>query len=510
MDRAQLVVVGGGVAGASAAIEAAMAGVQTVLIDENPISLSMMGMDIPYFYGQRMMPTVADKGLMLQRVVASNQLLSEAQELGVDVQLGVSVWGSFRNQENSRQLESPVLGLADEERSWMLEYDQLILAPGARDLVLAFPGRELVGVMGANAVASLISQYQSLTARRIVILGSGGLGLSTAQLALDNGIEVAAVVDVPSEVRGNEEIRSQLEAQGIPLYTSHTVLETKGHREVESIVVIRVDGEHRPIEGSAEELTCDTVCLAIGLVPNVELPHITGCNISYHAELGGWVPDRDAQMRTSIENVYVVGDGGGFNQAMVTNQDLSIAQGKTAAAAVAESLGLSSGGHTELAEMPSDGSQSAYIDSWFSSLIAAGGMDVHVCQCEEVSRRDLVETSPPGYLNWSSEPMDRRNIETMRAAAPVDLNQLKRLTRACMGYCQGRRCREEVAMLVARSTGEDVAQIPQPSYRPPVRPIPMKVMWPHDEPEQVRSDWVKWFRYPTEQVEELEKLRSES
>ncbi len=497
MDRAELVVVGGGRAGASAAIEAARAGAHTVLIDENPISLSMMGMDIPYLYGQRMMPTVSDRGLMLQRVVASNRLLNEAEEHGVDVQLGVSVWGSFRNQENSRQLDSPVLGLADAERSWMLEYDRLILAPGARDLALAFPGRELVGVMGANAVESLVSRYQSLTARRIVVLGSGDLGLSTAKLAMDNGMDVAAIVDVAPEVRGEDALRSEIEARGVPFYISHTVVQVKGHREVESIVITGVDEEHRPIGGAAREIDCDTVCLAIGLVPNVELPFVTGCDLSYRAEYGGWVPDTDDHMRSSIENVYVVGDGGGFTEAMVTNPDIAISQGVTAAA---QALGLSSPGPVDV---PADESQAQYVDSWLSSLIAAGGMEPTICQCEEVSRRDLIDTSPPGYLHWSSEPMDRRNMETMNAAGTVDLNQLKRVTRAGMGYCQGRRCREEVAMLVARSTGEDISRVPQPSYRAPVRPIPLKVMWPQDEPEQVRSDWVKWFRYPTEQMEQL-------
>ena len=497
MDRAELVVVGGGVAGASAAIEAARAGAQTVLLDENPISLPMMGMDIPYLYGQRMMPTVSDRGLMLQRVMAANRPLNEAQEHGVDVQPGVSVWGSFRNQENSRQLEGPVLGLADAERSWMLEYDRLILAPGARDLALAFPGRELVGVMGANAVASLVGRYQSLTARRLVVLGSGDLGLSTAKLVMDSGIEVAAVVDVAPEVRGDDGLRSEIEAGGTPFYTSHTVVEARGHREVESIVITGVDEEHQPIDGATLEIDCDTVCLAIGLVPNVELPYITGCSLSYRAGHGGWAPDRDDRMRSSVENVYVVGDGGGFTEAMVTNPEIAISQGVTAAA---EALGLPSSGR---AETPADDSQSQYVNSWLSSLIAAGGMEPTICQCEEVSRRDLLETSPPGYLQWSSESMDRRNMETMKAAGAVDINQLKRLTRAGMGYCQGRRCREEVAMLVARSTGEDISRVPQPSYRAPVRPIPLKVMSPHDEPEQVRSDWIKWFRYPTEQLEQL-------
>ncbi|MFQ5934544.1 MAG: FAD-dependent oxidoreductase, partial [Dehalococcoidia bacterium] len=135
MDETQLVVVGGGRAGASAAIEAAKAGLAVTLIDENPIDMFMTGLDIPLYFGQRMMPTVRDKGLMLQRVLSSNEMLSTAQEEGVEVLLGTYVWGSFRNQENSRQLQKPVLGLADGERSRLLEYDGLILATGARDLV---------------------------------------------------------------------------------------------------------------------------------------------------------------------------------------------------------------------------------------------------------------------------------------------------------------------------------------------------------------------------------------
>ncbi|MCH8089687.1 MAG: FAD-dependent oxidoreductase, partial [Chloroflexi bacterium] len=143
MESSQVVVVGAGPAGASAAIAAAEAALGVTLIDENPIDMSMMGLDIPLFFGQRMMPTVRDKGLMLQRVVSSNELLQGAQEKGVEVLLGIYVWGSFRNQENSRQIGTPVLGLADEEHSWLLEYDHLVLAPGARDLVMAFPGQDL-------------------------------------------------------------------------------------------------------------------------------------------------------------------------------------------------------------------------------------------------------------------------------------------------------------------------------------------------------------------------------
>jgi hypothetical protein len=143
-------------AGASAAIEAAGRGLSVTLVDEHPIDLATMALDTPYFFGPRLLPTLGDRGLMLDRIAGSSEWISRADEAGVKVLLGTCAWGSFRPGENSRQLDAGCLGLADGERSWMLECERLILAPGARDLVLSFPGWELPGVLGASAAAALL------------------------------------------------------------------------------------------------------------------------------------------------------------------------------------------------------------------------------------------------------------------------------------------------------------------------------------------------------------------
>lgn len=504
-------VVGGGPAGASAAIEAAKWGAQVTLVDENPLDQSMMALDIPLYFGQRMMPTVRDKGLMLQRVVSANQLLSEAQENGVEVLLSTYVWGSFRNQENSRQISRSVLGLADQERSRLLGYDALVLAPGARDLVLGFPGRHLAGVMGANAAASLMRSYQAMTSKRMVVLGSGDLALSTALMALERGIKVEAIVDISSESRGTTALKDGLEDAGVDFQFSHTIKEAKGYREVRSVVIERLDDKLRPNEDSEQEIECDTICLALGLVPSVELPYLTGCHLNFHAELGGFVPQIDQQMETTAGGVFIAGDGAGFYETMVSNPDIARDQGRLAGMAAAGYLGLKVGdkaaafreASVSSSHASNGGKTAEYLSSWLSSLIAAGGMEVNVCQCEEVTRRELLNIAPPRYLGWSGKEMDTQSMDTLLQDGPVNPDQLKRLTRAGMGYCQGRRCREEVAMLVARSSGIEVSQIPLASYRPPVRPLPLKVMWPHEESEQVRTDWVKWFRYPAEQLERV-------
>jgi thioredoxin reductase len=514
-DRhAAVVVVGAGVAGVAAAIEAARAGADVLLIDENPVDNDMMAMDVPLYYGQRMLPSVRNRALMMERVVETNPALTHAYEAGVDVQLGTYVWGVFVEGPAMRELEGPLLGLADDRRSWLVSYDRLIVAAGARDVVVGFPGWERAGTMGAHGAVSLLTRYRALAARRMVVVGSGNLGLAVAALALEQGVSVAGVVEVGDAVLGGVKTAEALARAGVPLYTSHTVRESRGRTgEVESVVLIRVDGDGKPVPGSEQDIACDTVCLALGLTPNVELLHLAGACLRFDSALGGWVPEVDEWMQTSAPTVFAAGDCAGFHDGMLAEPDDARAQGRRAGIGAAASLGVITRGDAEerLAElgldaaMPSTMRRSrdargahAYWQAWLRSLIHAGGWDVNVCQCEEVTRRELVETRPPRYLAWDSSPMRARNLDTLLRDGPINQDQVKRLTRVGMGPCQSRRCREQVALLLAQATGTPVDRIPLPTFRPPIRPLPLNVLWPHDEPQAMREDWVSWFGIPTQ------------
>src|SRR5260370_38009620 len=132
-----------------------------------------------------MQPSVRHRALMLARVVESNPALTGAYDAGVDVQLGTCVWGAFVNGPTMQQLDAPMLGLADERRSWLVGYDRLIVATGARDVVLGLPGWERARVMGANAAVSLLTRHRALGARRRGVLGSGPPGLRAAAVGAD-------------------------------------------------------------------------------------------------------------------------------------------------------------------------------------------------------------------------------------------------------------------------------------------------------------------------------------
>ena len=495
-----LVVVGAGPAGTAAAIEAARAGVEVLLIDEHPVDNDMMAMDVPLCFGQRMDGAVRNRALMLERVVETNPALGDAHEAGVDVQLGTYVWGLFANGESVHELPAPMLGLADDRRSWLVGYDRLIVAAGARDVLLGFPGWERAGTLGAGGAAALLLRYRALAARRIVVVGSGALGLHTATLALEHDVEVAALVEVGAEVRGDPASTQRLADKGVPILTRHTIRAGRGRTgEIESLVLVALDASGQPVAGRKTEIACDAVVMAIGMTPNVELLHLAGARLSFVSALGGWVPLVDASMRTSVPTVFAAGDCVGVHDDLMNAPHVAREQGRAAGRAAADSLGSTVAGAVPAlpAMAPVDGVH-AYWQRWLDSLVAAGGGDVNVCQCEEVTRRELVETKPPRYLGWDSLAMNARSVSTLLADGPINQDQIKRLTRAGIGPCQGRRCREQVGLLLAQAAGTTIDRIPLPTFRPPVRPLPLSVLWPEDEAVAMREDWVSWFGIPTQ------------
>jgi thioredoxin reductase len=502
--RVPLVVVGAGPAGVAAAIEAARAGVQVLLLDEHPLDPELMAMDVPLYFGQRMSAAVRDRGAMLERVVRANPGIETALEAGVEVELGVSVWGAFQPGPTMREMGFACVGVADQERSWLVGYDRLIVAAGARDLSLAFRGWEKAGTMGAAAALALLTRYQAFAARHMVILGSGPLGLKVAALARARGIEVPAIVEVGPAVRGDAATRAELERQGVRFYAGHVVAEALGSRdEMEGVRLAALDPDLKLIPGRTTDIACDTVCLAIGLVPQVELLQILGCRFAFHSERGGFVPEVDAEQRTSLPEVFAAGDVTGVDESMILVPDRAVAAGRRAGLAAAASLGArvdrAAPAHGPAAAASHGGPRvHDYWRQWLRATLTAGGWDILACQCEEVTRGELVGVQPPRYLGPASAPMRARSLGTLGQDGPVNPDQIKRLTRAGMGACQGRRCREQVALLLAESADVPVDTIPLASYRAPVRPLPLSVLWPRDELATMREHWVSWFGIPTQ------------
>ena len=340
------------------------------------------------------------------------------------------MWGAFRNTETSRVLDGPQLGLADDERSWVMKYDRLIVAAGSRDLGISFAGWNMAGTMGANGAHSLMSRYRALTSQRMVVMGSGNLGLNTARMAQDRGVEVAAVVEVSSSARGDKALMTGLRDEGVKLYTSHTVKEASGKADdIECVVLVEIDDNDEPVAGSEKVIAADTVCLAIGLVPNVELLSLLDCDLAFKSELGGYVPEHDDWMRTSVDTVFVAGDAAGFHDGMILDPEIARNQGRLAGAAAAESLGVIDS--VKALGRRSDIQASAVAATptevhtgwrrWLQSLVNAGGLDIFACQCEEVTRAEahrLAASAVPGMGIAADEPSEPPDPGERRPGQP--------------------------------------------------------------------------------------------
>ena len=439
--RYNVVVVGAGPSGIAAAIEAAGNGASVLLVDENPVSGALMGNDTPLYFGGRMTAATQNSDRMLEAIFMSMPDLEKAMEAGVELLLGTTAWGVYRNGPGVGSLPEQVVGLADGERSWLVGFDRIVLATGARDLAMAFPGWNQPGVMGAAALQMLLTRYDAFAGRRMLVVGSHDLALETALLAHERGVEVFGLVEVRAAPQGSAELIGKVEAAGIAIRCGQTIASAKGG----------LDGVERATLSSGEEIACDTICMAIGLVPSIELVDAMHGPRALNPMRGGYVP-----------------------------------AGEAAVSAVGDCAGLADTGFDHI----------AYRMEWMQALSAISADDTIICQCEEVTREDLIGVQPPNYLSRPA-PMCARSLETLLQDGPANPDQIKRLTRAGMGVCQGRRCRDQVAMLLAMESGTAFGTIPLATHRAPVRPLPMKIMADWQEPAAMDAAWDVWFGIPT-------------
>lgn len=398
------VVVGGGEAGIAAARGSARAGTRTLLVDEHPLDPGLFGLDIPYLFGARLDAATRNAARMEERIVAARPGLLAAMDEGVEVALGVAAWGGFVKGQASRAMAQPMLGLADREAAWLVAFDRLTIATGARDVALPFPGWTLPGVMGARGFDAALRLYAAFDGRRIVVIGGGPLADGVIAAGRAAGLEIAAHLSAPTRLRilGREEVTGLAWQDG----------------------------------STWREAACDTVVMAVDAVPMVDLADVIGCAIGWDAARGGFVPVLAGDGRASQPQVTILGDTAGTS-------------------AVARA-------------------------AWLE--LALEDADALVCACEEVSAGDLRALRPPRYLAADGPGAG------LGALGPLNQDQVKRLTRAGMGPCQGRRCRESVHALLSRD-----AVAPLASHRAPVRPLPLSVLAALEEDAALRANWTGWF-----------------
>ena len=300
MRQVDVAVVGAGPAGLCAAAEAARHGCEVALIDENAAAGGQLFKQIHKFFGSR------EHRAGRRGIDIGAELLDEVARLGVHVQLGAPVWGLY---------QARTLAVAQGDVSWRLGASAIVLATGATENGLAFPGWTLPGVMGAGCVQTMMNVHRVLPGERVLMVGSGNVGLIVAYQLLQAGAEVVAVVDVLPRVGGYPVHAAKIARAGVEILTGHTVKAVAGDGLVEAATVWRVDERLQGVPGSEREFQVDCVAVAVGLTPMAELAWLAGCDVLYVPELGGHVPVHDERMTTSVPGLLVAGDVAGVEEA---------------------------------------------------------------------------------------------------------------------------------------------------------------------------------------------------
>jgi NADPH-dependent 2,4-dienoyl-CoA reductase/sulfur reductase-like enzyme/NAD-dependent dihydropyrimidine dehydrogenase PreA subunit/bacterioferritin-associated ferredoxin len=250
-----VLIIGGGPAGLSAAIELGKLGIEALLVDDKHRLGGKLVLQTHRFFGSTNAVYAGTRGIDI-----ATKLESQVRSFDtIRIWLNSTALAVFSDQK--------VGLLRDGERYVLVTPQVLLVAAGAREKSLAFKGNTLPGVYGAGAFQTLVNRDLVKAAEKLFIVGGGNVGLIAGYHALQAGISVVGLVEAMPECGGYKVHKDKLTRLGVPIYTSHTVVSANGEETAESVTVAQVNERFQPIPGTERSFECDTVLIAVGLDP---------------------------------------------------------------------------------------------------------------------------------------------------------------------------------------------------------------------------------------------------
>lgn len=450
-----VLVVGAGPAGLSAACVAAAAKLDVLVVDERRKAGGQ------YFKQPAEGFRVAADAVDAQ-FAEGMRLLRAAHDAGARIMSGATVWGAFGADS---------LVVVARGRTQLIRPKRLILATGAYERAVPVPGWTTPGVMTTGAAQTLLRAYQVAPGRRILIAGNGPLNLQVAHELVRAGAHVVAVAEsaaspflaAPGAVMAMAAtapgllatgLRQSLELRlrGVRVNYRHALVAVAGDQRVSHATIAAIDADGNVIAGTQKRYELDAVCVNHGFLPQNELARALGCAFRFDARASSFTAQRDADGRSSLPNVFIVGDAGGMRGARV-----ALAQGALAGAAVAKDLGRDPG---EVSAWQRELRRHGRFQDALWRLFAAPTLSTQLadpttllCRCEEIELRTIEYR-----LHWQA----------------TTLGAVKRATRLGMGQCQGRYCATLCAELLRKMSPSGALSADDFfAPRAPAKPIPL-------------------------------------
>lgn len=445
----ELVVVGAGPAGLAAATTAANLGMDVTLLDEQAAPGGQIYRAVEQAPDERARLLSPDyhQGL---------ELVEAFRASGARYLPDTAVWSLGTDRE---------IGVLHAGRASLVSAGHVIIAGGAMERPVPFPGWTLPGVMNAGAAQILMKSSGTVPANGTVIAGTGPLLLLLAWQYLRAGVPVKAVLEMatpgdfvraaprlPAALLAGHYITRgmkylwQLRRAGIPVRYAVSGLRALGDARLHTVAYEQ--GGRRSI------IETDSLLVHFGLVPNVQLTEAAGCRHTWDDGQQCWRPEVDEWGNTSVAGIAVAGDNAAIGGALTAAH-----AGRLAALEAGRALG-----HIDAQERDTRGKDDR---SWMledlrirpflealhrlpPSLLATRDDDTLVCRCEEITAGEIRRAVREGH---------------------TDPNQVKFITRCGMGPCQGRQCSHALAHIVAAETGQPMGAQNPLRVRPPVRPV---------------------------------------
>ncbi|TGA84049.1 NAD(P)/FAD-dependent oxidoreductase [Streptomyces sp. MZ04] len=465
-----LAVIGAGPAGLAAAIAAADRGIRVRLVDSAAQPGGQFYRQPPEALGARRPEALHHQWRTWRRL---RDALARHVEAGRIAHLTEHhVWFAERQLGPSSGFTVHALLGPEQEEAATVRADAVLLATGGYEKVLPFPGWTLPGVVTAGGAQAMLKGGLVLPGRTAVVAGTGPLLMPVAVSLADAGADVAALVESagpkdfarhaatlaahPAKLAEGAGYAAELLRHHVELLPHHTVVEAHGKDRLDAVTVAALDPEGRVRAGTERRIPCDTLAVGHGMLPHTDLAEALGCRI-----VGPGVAV-DAEQRTDVPGVWAAGETTGIGGAA-----LSLAEGHIAGRSAAARLRGREPDPRWWAAAAKSRTRARQFAATVDAVYAPPAHwaellrdDTLVCRCEEVPASAV-----------------REAVDELGA---TDARSVKLLTRAGMGWCQGRMC----AAAVAGLTGCEERS----ARRPFARPVPLGVLARagEDEPDPGR------------------------
>jgi len=300
MASNDFIIIGGGPAGLMAALSASEFGLDPLIIDENETIGGQLIKQTHMFFGSKA-ERAGTRGFEI-----GHELEQEIAKKKIRIERKASAVGYYPDG---------TLAVLQNEKVTPYKPKAMLVATGASENFVSFPGSDMPGVYGAGAVQTLMNVYGIKPGNSVLMVGSGNIGLIVSYQLMQAGVQVKAIIEGLPKIGGYLVHASKIARAGVPILTRHTILEASGKEQVEKAVISKIDDKWQPVAGSERTLEVDTICLSVGLSPLTEILWQAGCEMFYVPELGGQVAWHDQLMMTSVHGIFTAGDVTGIEEA---------------------------------------------------------------------------------------------------------------------------------------------------------------------------------------------------